>query len=150
MRTMEKKILINLLNEVCSPLGFKRKGNYLLLHQIELTQIINLQKSIYGNLYYINYGFKINNLNTDNNMMHIWKRLAGANKEEVRELFNALDFSYEMNLQNRLSLLREAIRNKIFGIFQKVHTESDLVEYIKKRPTMNDIPIVVKEYLGLN
>ena len=150
MQTMEKKILINLLNEICSPLGFKRKGNYWLLNQMELTQIINLQKSIYGNLYYINYGFKINNLNTDNNMMHIWKRLVGANKKEVRELFNALDFSYEMNQQNRLSLLREAIRNKIFGIFQKVHTESDLVEYIKKRPTMNDIPIVVKEYLGLN
>ena len=147
---MEKKILINLLNEICSPLGFKRKGNYWLLNQMELTQIINLQKSIYGNLYYINYGFKINNLNTVNDMMYIWERLAGANKEEVRELFNILDFSYEMNLQDRLSLLREAIRNKILGIFLKVRTESDLVEYIKERPTMNDIPIVVKEYLGLN
>lgn len=150
MRTMEKKILINLLNEVCSPLGFKRKGNYWLLHQMELTQVIHLQKSYYGNFYYINYGFKINNLNTDNDAMHIWNRLGGADKEEGIKLFNALDFRHEMNLQERLSLLKEIIRNKIIGKFQKVTTESDLVEYIKGRPTMNDIPIVVKEYLHLH
>ena len=124
---MEKKILINLLNEICSPLGFKRKGNYWLLNQMELTQIINLQKSIYGNLYYINYGFKINNLNTDNDMMHIWKRLAGANKEEVIELFNALDFSYEMNLPCNLFTFKNTLNKG--RMFTFLYSSQDIFRY---------------------
>ena len=147
---MEKKDLINLFDEICSPLGFKRKGNYWFLHQMELTQIIHLQKSYYGNIYYINYGFNINNLNTDNIAMHIYNRLGGADKDEQRKLFNTLDFNYVIDKQERLFLLKEIVINKIIGKFQQVHTESELVEYIKKRPTMNDIPIVVKEYLRLN
>ena len=82
--------------------------------------------------------------------MHIYNRLGGADKDEQRKLFNTLDFNYVIDKQERLFLLKEIVINKIIGKFQQVHTESELVEYIKKRPTMNDIPIVVKEYLRLN
>ena len=56
---MEKSDLIKLLNEVFNNLGFKRKGNNWVVDSSELIKIVNLQKSNYGNLFYINYGFII-------------------------------------------------------------------------------------------
>ncbi|MCD7940769.1 MAG: DUF4304 domain-containing protein, partial [Bacteroides intestinalis] len=59
---MEKKKIIELLNEIFSPLGFKRKGNNWVYNGKELSKIINLQKSNYSNSFYINYGYNINGI----------------------------------------------------------------------------------------
>ena len=54
---MEKKDLINILSEMLVPIGFKRKGNYWVVNGDEITKMVNLQKSQYGNSFYINYDY---------------------------------------------------------------------------------------------
>jgi len=54
---MEKKDLVNILSEMLFPMGFKRKGNNWVINGDVMTKIVNLQKSQFGNLYYVNYGY---------------------------------------------------------------------------------------------
>ena len=146
---MEKKDLINLITDTFCPVGFKRKGNYWLLCGAELTKLINIQKSNFGNYYYINYGFVLNNLDRGDLVAHIFQRLGSSNKEEQIKLVNCLDLEYEMSEKDRIFYLKEIMTDKILKKIQEVNSELELIEYLKKRPQLNDIPLNVKRYLKL-
>jgi len=68
---MEKKELASILSEVLVPIGFKKKGNYLVINGDEITKMVNLQKSQFGTYFYINYGYILNSIPLDD-MMHIY------------------------------------------------------------------------------
>ena len=146
---MGKRMLINLIAETFSPFGFKRKGNYWLFRETEVTKVINLQKSNFGNYFYINYGFILNNLDRDGETAHIWQRLASSNKKEQLKLTDCLNLEYEMPEEDRSLFLKEIITEKVLKKIQGVNSELELVEYLKKRPQLNDISLKVKEYLNL-
>ena len=147
---MGKRELINLITDIFGPIGFKHKGNYWIHQGIELTKMINIQKSSFGDFFYINYGFIFNNLDKEGVIAHVLERLASSNKEEQKILTNCLDLGYEMLEQDRRNILKEFITKKVLNKIQGINSEVELVEYLKKRPTLNDIPLRTKEYLNLH
>lgn len=145
---MDKKNLIKLFNEIFIPLGFKRKGNNWVLNGDELSKLINLQKSNYSNAFYINYGFIIKGLELTTTT-HVENRLASTNKEEQKRITDLLDFDTQIPIDQRLVELKKFITDKIIVQVQSVNTEADLLIDLKKRPHLNNIPLVVKRHFNL-
>jgi hypothetical protein len=137
---MENKEFKNIINELLKPLGFKNKGNYWRLETDEIEKVINLQKSNYSNLYYFNYGYNLNNLDYDKVTMHVFGRLS---QSEVFDLENDLDSTI------RIKKIIEIINIELLPKLKRINSESDILDLLKGRPHLNDIPIKVKEYLKL-
>jgi len=142
--------LIDLLNEIFIPIGFKRKGNSWVENGSELSKLVNLQKSNYSNSFYINYGYNMRGLETNTFFLHIYYRLGGADKEEQKRITDLLDLENGINAEQRLSGLRLFIINKIVSEMVPIITIDGLREYVKKRGNLDMIPFVVKNYLQLN
>ena len=68
---MERKSFISSFNKIMMKNYFKKRGNNWINIKDDITKIIMLQKSKFGNNYYINYGYNINNLNE---LFPIWVR----------------------------------------------------------------------------
>lgn len=145
---MEKKDLIKLLDEIFIPLGLKRKGKSWVFNGKELSKIINLQKSNYGNAFYINYGYIINGLELTTTT-HVEYRLASTDKEEQKRITDLLDFETDISTDQRLVELKVFIVNKIAAQIQSMNTELDLFNDLKRRQHLNNIPLVVKKYFML-
>lgn len=145
---MEKIDLIKLLDEIFVPLGFKRKGNNWVLNGDELSKLINLQKSNYSNAFYINYGYIIKGLELTT-ATHVEIRLASADKEEQKRITDLLDLETEIPEDRRLKELKTFIVDRIVTQIQSVNSEGDLLNDLKKRPHLNDIPLVVKKHFKL-
>ena len=144
-----KKDLIELLNEIFKPLGFKRKGNNWVQNGDRLVKVINLQKSNFGNYFYINYGFVIKSLKLTT-QMHVDNRLASLEKSERKSLVDMLDCETKIPWQQRSEYLRSIISTKILPVMKSVVSEQDLYQYLKNRLHINDIPLIVKDYFQLD
>lgn len=142
---MEKKDLIKLLDDIFVPLGFKRKSNNWVLNDNELTKLINLQKSNYSDAFYINYGYIIKGIELTTKT-HVENRLASSNKDEQKRITDLLDFGKEIPTDQRLVELKKIITDKIVTQMQSIETEDDLLNDLKKRPHLNNIPLVVKQH----
>lgn len=145
---MEKKDLIKLLDEIFIPLGLKRKGNSWVLNSKELSKIINLQKSNYGNAFYINYGYIISGLQLTT-ATHVENRLASTDKDEQKRITDLLDLETDIKTDQRVTELKVFISNKIVAQIQSINTETDLLNDLKKRQHLNNIPLVVKKHFNL-
>jgi hypothetical protein len=146
---MEKNDLIKLLNEIFNQFGFKRKGSNWVHNGNELTKIVNLQKSNYGNAFYINYGFIINGLELTTRT-HVEDRLASSDKDEQKRITDMLDLETEIQEKNRSEALKALIYDKIAGKIQSINTKADLLNELKKRHHLNNIPLVVKKHFNLD
>lgn len=146
---MEKKDLVKFLDEIFAPLGFKRKGNNWVINSEELCKLINLQKSNYGNAFYVNYGYIIKGLELTTTT-HVENRLASTDKEEQKRITNLLDLEMEMPEDVRLKDLKKFITNKIVVQMQSLNSKSDLLNYLKQLKHLNNIPLVVKKYFNLH
>ena len=143
LRHMDKKDLINVFDNILKPKGFKRSGNYWRYYNDELEKIVNLQKSQWGNQYYINYGFNIADIQREGLSMHIFRRISSIDDNNK----NILDFAIE--IQGNRSQMVEKLLNDILIVFNEINSVTDIVNDLKKRSHLNDVPIKVKEYLGL-
>lgn len=146
---VEKKEFVKLIDEVLKPLKFKKKGDNWIFESNEIKKIVNLQKSKYANSYYLNYGYIINKLEIRNLQMHVLNRLSSVDDAENNRINTLLDFESCITDVKRLHDLRNLIENNLIAEFQRVDNESDLLQEIKKRPTLNDVPLVVKKHFGL-
>jgi len=145
---MEKNQLVNLLNEIFIPLGFKRKENDWISNNDQLLKIINLQKSQYGKYFYINYDFIVKGLELTTKT-HVPHRLASSERGEQQLITNLLDLETNISDEDRLSCLKDFILKKVVSVMMSINTEHDLFEYLKKRPHLFDVPLVVKKYFNL-
>lgn len=145
---MEKKDLIKLLDEIFIPLGFKRKGNNWTFNGDELSKIVNLQKSNYGNSFYINYGYIIKGLELTTTT-HVGNRLASTEKKEQKRITDLLDLENSIYREDRLSELKRFVYDEIVSDFMNINTKEDLLNNLKKRPHLNNIPLVVKKLFNL-
>jgi hypothetical protein len=145
---MEKKDLIKFLDEIFIPLGFKRKGNNWVLNGEELSKIINLQKSNYSNAFYINYGYVIKGLELTTST-HVENRLASIDKEEQKRITDLLDLETGIHIEQRLTELKKFIIAKIVRQIQSINTEEEILNELKKRPHLNDIPLIVKKHFSI-
>lgn len=146
---MEKKDLVELLNEIFIPLGFKRKGNKWTSNGEVLSKMIDLQRSYYSKSYYINYGYIINGLELTT-MTHLYYRLGGNDKNEQKRITDLLDLENNIPINQRLVELRNFIVNNIAKKIVVVNTEEDLLGEIKKLPYSSMVPFIVKKHFNLH
>lgn len=146
---MEKKELTNILSEMLIPIGFKKKGNYWVINGTEITKMINLQKSQFGNYYYINYGYILNAIPLNGLMMHIYKRVASIDKKENLRIDELLNLESTIPDKDRAEEIRNILSEKLIKNINSVNTETDVLDELKKRPHLNDIPLVVKRHFNL-
>jgi hypothetical protein len=147
---MEKKELIKFLDEIFKPLEFKRKGNAWKNENEVFVKVINIQKSKYSNAYYLNFGFIIKGLDLNNLEMHVYNRLSSINDAENQKIMDLLDMENNIADNKRKSDLMMFIDKYLLAKIQSTNTQNDLVNALKKRPHLNDIPLVVKRHLKLD
>ena len=147
---MEKKELAIILNDILVPIGFKKKGNYWVMNGDEITKMINLQKSQYSNSFYINWGYILKSIPLENLMMHVFKRLGSADTNENKKIKELLDLENNIPNEERAKELKQIILDKLIVNIQAVNNEEDLLNELKKRPQLNDIPLVVQKHFNLN
>lgn len=145
---MEKKQLASILSEVLVPIGFKKKGNYWVVNGAEITKMVNLQKSQFNNIFYINYGYILNAIPLDG-MMHIYNRVASTDKVENLRIDELLNLVNNIPDEERASDLKNILLKILAHKISSVNTEADLLEELKKQPHLNNIPLVVKRHLHL-
>lgn len=146
---MEKKELANILNDILIPVGFKKKGNFWVINGEKITKMVNLQKSQYGNSFYINYGYIINAIPLNGMMMHIYKRLSSLNEQEREKITYLLDLEANMPDLQRKKELEEVIQLNIVKEIQTINTEEDLLTELNQRENLNSVPLVVKNYFNI-
>lgn len=146
---MDKKNLSQILSGIFSPIGFKKKGNYWIKNGDEVTKMINLQKSQFSNRFYINYGYILESISLDGLMMHISNGLGSIDKDENTKIVKMLDLENMIADEIRTSELKNYIISKIVSDFQKINTEDDLLQELKKLKSLNAIPLIVKKHFNL-
>jgi hypothetical protein len=146
---MEKKDLIDLLNEALRPLGYKRKGNYWRLALEEVTKVVQLQKSYYGNYYYINYGYIINCLPCEDAVSHLYYRVYDPDREKSKRIGILLDFDTDISDTERRNELKMVLAERLVKEMEGKDTEKDILDFIKTGSVlMITIPWRVKEYFN--
>ncbi|WP_413512609.1 DUF4304 domain-containing protein [Myroides odoratus] len=146
---MEKKELASILNEVLAPIGFKKKGDYWVINGDEITKMINLQKSQFSNSFYINYGYILKSVPLNGLMMHVFKGFGSIDKTEQQRMTALLDLGNNISNEDRAKELKKLLLEKLVLNIQEVNTEEDVLSELKKRPHLNDIPLVVKKHFSL-
>ncbi|EHQ43618.1 DUF4304 domain-containing protein [Myroides odoratus] len=146
---MEKKELVSILNEVLAPIGFKKKGDYWVINGDEITKMINLQKSQFANSFYINYGYILKSVPLNGLMMHVFKGVGSTDKIEQQRITRLLDLSNNIPKEERANELKKLLYERLITNIQEVSTEEDVLNQLKKRPHLNDIPLVIKKYFNL-
>jgi hypothetical protein len=146
---MEKKELASILNEVLAPIGFKKKGDYWVINGDEITKMINLQKSQFSNSFYINYGYILKSVPLNGLMMHVFKGFDSIDKTEQQRMTALLDLGNNISNEDRAKELKKLLLEKLVLNIQEVNREEDVLSELKKRPHLNDIPLVVKKHFSL-
>lgn len=146
---MTQTELVNTINDLLIKSGFKKKGNYWLYRKEEVTKMIHLQKSAHSTSFYINYGYILNHLPLENEVMHIYNRLTSINEQERNKIFTLLDLSNSISDEVRSEELLKELESKILFEMKDINTEQDVFSYLKKRSSINDISLNVKKYFNI-
>lgn len=147
---MEKKDLIDFLDNLFVPIGFKRKGSNWVINANEINRIINLQKSQYSNSYYLNYGYIINALPLNGFVNHVDNRLASEDKIEQIKITELLDLTNSISRDTRWQELSKIINVKIITEMQSVQTEKDLMNVLKRMKYLFTIPPFVLKHFNMS
>ena len=137
---MDTKEITEHIDLLLKPIGFAKKGNFWRKETSEIEKIINLQKSNYSRLCYINFGYNLLELEYNKVTMHIYNRL---------EQIEAFDLENGMDSNKRIFEISETINKVLLPEMEKINNEKDLVNSLKNRIHLNDIPLKVKDYLKL-
>lgn len=146
---MGKRELVNILNEVLVPIGFKRKGNYWVLNSKDVSKIVNLQKSQFSNSFYINYGYILNAVPLNGLVMHVFMRLSSLDVTESLRITELLDLQTEIADIERTAELKKILLDNLVKEISLINSERDLLDELITQPHLNNIPLVVKKYFNL-
>lgn len=146
---MDKKNFVQFLDDLLKKYSFKKKGSQWSLEAESFVKIIKLAKSRYGNNYYIDYGYILKNLELDDLDMHISNTLSSLDDKENERIQELLDFDVEINDEKRKEELEQKIFKKIILKFNAILSEEDILNELKNRRNLNDIPIIVKNYFEI-
>jgi hypothetical protein len=146
---MDKKSLVKTLDDVFRPCGFKRKGNHWVEEGGEIIKMINLQKSEFGNFFYLNYGYILKSLPLGNVKMHVYNRASVLDPETKHTFDQILNLENDLSDNERFDVLSRVLEKSLLAEFRSINSESDLKAYLKSRPSYGAVPVSVKKYLGL-
>ncbi|MBS1544170.1 MAG: DUF4304 domain-containing protein [Bacteroidetes bacterium] len=137
------------LDKLLKPHGFKKKGNEWTMETTELYKTIDLQKSNFSNLYYLNYGYNLKDLDYDGTKYHINNRLGSKEINVHKIIQDTFDLEKSIDDLTRVKNLSDLINNILLPKVNSINNKTDIVNSLKTRPTLNDVPLRVKEYLNL-
>jgi hypothetical protein len=147
---MGKNNLIDLISGILIPLGFaKRKGANWLMDSKVISKVVNVQKSKFGNSFYINFGYIISSLPLDDLEMHVFLGFGSEDESENARIMNLLDFDSSITDEQRLKELKQLINSHLVSAISKINTEEDLLNYLLQQQHLNDIPLTVKRHFKL-
>ncbi len=151
---MTKKEIIESINKSLLGLGYKRKADTWYLYKSDFICVLNLQKSAWGNQYYINLCIYIKSNSglefPKEYQCHIRWRLT----EETTNIsgFNkSLDFEDDLtNIEGKLTMINKAISDIAIPIFSSLNTKEDLIKFIESKPKSLAVTIEGKKLLGIS
>jgi hypothetical protein len=147
---MTKRDLTIFLDTFFTRNGLQKIKNDWLIESVDLIKIIKLQKSSFGNQYYLNYGYILKKIDLGKLEFHIFNRLGSPIKEENHEIAAVLDLENNLDKTFREKKLELYIEKYILREFSDINKIEDLVSLLKRRPNLNDVPLIVKKYLAID
>lgn len=146
---MTNKEFKDTLDKLLKPHGFKKKGNEWTVETTELYKTIDLQKSNFSNLYYLNYGYNFKDLDYGGTKHHINNRLGSTDTQMNKVIQDTFDLEKSIEDSPRIKNLSDLINNILLPEINSTNNKADIMNSLKTRPTLNDIPLKVKEYLKI-
>lgn len=146
---MKNKELADTLSELLIPIGFKKQGNFWVINGDVLTKMVNIQKSQFSNSFYINYGYIIKSIPLEDLIMHVFNGFGSIDVNENTRIKELLNLENIIPNEDRKRELKQFILDKLVSKIQAINTEGDLLNELKRRPHLNDIPLTVKKYFNL-
>jgi hypothetical protein len=146
---MTNKEFKDTLDKLLKPHGFNKKGNEWTMDTTELHKAIDLQKSNFSNLYYLNYGYNFKDLDYDGIRYHIFNGLGSRDTVVNNMIQDTFDLENSMDDLTRIKNLSDLINNILLPEVNSTNSKADIINSLKTRPTLNDIPLRVKEYLNI-
>ncbi|QEM69265.1 DUF4304 domain-containing protein [Geobacter sp. FeAm09] len=147
---MEHKEFIKFLNEILTQYGFKKKGNKWFGESNDLLKVVDLQRSLYGNSYYLDYGFILKKIELGSLRMHISYGFGSNVLEKNNRIKELLNFENNINDEQRKLELSNYIEDILLAVTQNVETESDLLNEIMKMQNLNLVPLRIKKHFSLS
>jgi len=146
---MDKREIVTLLNETLVDKGFKKKGDFWVDNRGEIVKMVNLQKSNFGNRYYVNYGYILKSIPLKNEVMHVYNRLTSADARKRGKIERLLNLETEISDDERIAQLKDVLIKNLLTKIQSINSEEDIFNELKNRPNLNAVPVSVKKYFKL-
>lgn len=130
------------IDEALTPLGYTKRKNTWFLTQDETIRLVDLQKSQYGEKYYINLAIYLKNLGNleypPENLCHIRTRLEAivSNKEDYESL---LDGEKNENIDERMGKLSKLFHSSALPWLSIGNSEASLREAIRNDKLKNSL-----------
>jgi hypothetical protein len=123
------------LAQALEPEGLRRKAGNWYLRAEDVIWVVNLQKSRYGNQYYVNFALWINALGTADlpkvNLCPIGWRLGAFRTRKEKLLSSLLDIDQRMPGAERIRALVEFIRADSLPVLKKCDSLDGIRQAIK-------------------
>lgn len=132
------------------PLGAKRKGRAtFVLETQDLIKAIDVQKSDYSQLCYLNFGFTLKRVPTNGLKTHLMKRATSKDPIIREQIYRWLDLDSDISDSERAQGIEWIMDEIVLPEIQHINTENDLKEFILTLPTINLVPFRLREHYGL-
>jgi hypothetical protein len=146
---MNRNDLENVLNIMLSSKGYAKKRRTWTKAGEGIIKIVNLQKSNFGNTFYVNFGYVINEIPLNRLFMHVFNRISSQNPDET-VLINALfDLESDMPDEIRREQLVQILNQQLINDFDCVDSFQKLKIQVQKHPCKDIIPLPIREYLEI-
>lgn len=147
---MEKKHLLAIIDALLLPLKFKRKGACWMLDNGCVEKHVDVQKSAFGNSFYINYGYILKSVPLDGLKWHLYHGLGSQDSAENQEITSLLNQDSDVSDTKRSIGLIDMLSKHMIAELNRLNTEEDILAELQSRPDLNNIPLVVKNHFGLS
>jgi hypothetical protein len=132
------------------PLGATRKGrSTFVLETPDLLKSIDVQKSDFSQRCYLNYAFTLKRVPTGGLKTHLMKGATSKDPLIKEQIDHWLDLESDSPDPERAQGIEWIIDEIVLPEIQTINTESDLKKFILTLPTMNLVPIHLREHYGL-
>lgn len=138
-----KKLIISDFSQFLKTHSFKKRGSVWVLQKNEFLVIIDLQKSQWSNIYYVNVGLQLENLE---------EKLPKAHNAEISYRVvdqYGNDSQGNFDLVRDLALIKDLVKLQVIEKFANLQTKSQLKEQMITEPKRYFVSVLGKKLLSL-
>jgi len=144
---MNSKELITVLDDIFIPISFKRRKNKWVRLTSELSITLYLQKSQYGNFFYLRYFFTILSIDPSGKEAHVVSGLGSQDAYHSKRIKELLDLDSEIDDKVRSSELKEYTKDIVIAKIGSINTARELYsDFIIKYARKNVVMGVASQY----